>query len=179
MRLKLREGLLYWGLRLVRALDRRPRDAAELGTASIRTILAISNTALGDTLLSTPGLRALRTGYPGARLVLLAHPALADLFAGVEGADAVVPYAGRWKGFFTALDALRRAAPQGYDLAAIFHGNEPQSTPLAYLAGARHIVKLPNTNRFRFLLANPEPVMGWDDLGHGIDQKSDRSHVVL
>lgn len=178
MRLKLREGLLYWGLRLKRALDRRPRDPAELGSSHIHRILAISNTALGDTLLSTPGLRALRTAYPDAHLTLVAHPSLAELFAGVEGVDAVVPYAGKWRGFWRALRALRQQARRvsggtsaDYDLAAIFHGNEPQVTPLAYLSGARFIFKLPNTNRFRFLLANPEPLLGWDDLGHGVDQR--------
>ena len=59
MRLRLREPLLYRWLRLKRALDRRPRPPEELGTPAIRRILAISCTALGDTLLSTPGLRAL------------------------------------------------------------------------------------------------------------------------
>ena len=51
MRLRLREPLLYRWLRLKRALDRRPRPASELGTPAIRRILAISCTALGDTLL--------------------------------------------------------------------------------------------------------------------------------
>ena len=53
----------------------------------------------------------------------------------------------------------------------VLHGNEPQATPLAYLSGARHIFKLPNNNRWNFLLSNREPVLGWDDLGHGIDQR--------
>lgn len=166
MRLRLREPLLYRWLRLKRALDRRPRPASELGTPAIRRILAISCTALGDTLLSTPGLRALRQTYPQAHITLLVHPSLQQLFTGLAEVDELIPYDGKWRGF-------RRAAGQlkGFDLAAILHGNEPQATPLAYLSGARHIFKLPNNNRWNFLLSNQEPVLGWDDLGHGIDQR--------
>lgn len=166
MRLRLREPLLYHWLRLRRHFDRRPRPASELGTPAIRRILAISCTALGDTLLSTPALRALRQTYPAAHITLLVHPALQALFAGLAEVDELIAYDGKWRSF-------RRVAAQlkAYDLAAIFHGNEPQATPLAYLSGARHIFKLPNNNRYNFLLSNRQPLLGWDDLGHGLDQR--------
>ena len=166
MRLRLREPLLYRWLRLKRALDKRPRPLSELGTSAISRILAISCTALGDTLMSTPALRALRATYPKAHITLLVHPALQQLFAGLGEVDELISYNGKWGGF-------RRTARQlqGYDLAVILHGNEPQATPLAYLSGARHIFKLPNNNRWNFLLSNREPVLGWDGLGHGIDQR--------
>lgn len=166
MRLRLREPLLYHWLRLKRALDRRPRPASELGTPAIRRILAISCTALGDTLLSTPGLRAMRLTYPQAHITLLVHPSLLGLFTGLAEVDELIPYDGKWRGFGRAARVLRN-----YDLAAIFHGNEPQATPLAYLSGARYIFKLPNNNHWNFLLTNREPLLGWDDLAHGIDQR--------
>ena len=168
MRLRLREPLLYHCLRLRRRLDRRPRSAEDLGTPAIRRILAISCTALGDTLLSTPGITALRQAYPQAHLTLLLHPSLLSLFEGLAGVDEIVPYDGKWRGFGAAVRRLRQP---GYDLAAIFHGNEPQATPLAYLSGARYIFKLPNNNRWNFLLSNQVPVLAWDDLGHGLDQR--------
>lgn len=166
MRLRLREPLLYRWLKLKRALDRRLRPAGELGTPAIRRILAISCTALGDTLLSTPGLRALRQTYPQAHITLLVHPALQGLFTGLAEVDELIPYDGKWRHFSRTARQLK-----GYDLAAIFHGNEPQATPLAYLSGARHIFKLPNINRWNFLLSNRQPLLGWDDLGHGLDQR--------
>ena len=168
MRLRLREPLLYRWLRIKRALDRRPRSADELGTPAIKRILAISCTALGDTLLSTPGLRALRQTYPQAHITLLVHPALQALYTGLAEVDELIPYDGKWRGFRRTASLLKR---QGYDLACIFHGNEPQATPLAYLSGARHIFKLPNNNRWNFLLSNRQPVLSWDDLGHGIEQR--------
>lgn len=166
MRLRLREPLLYRWLRLKRALDKRPRPASELGTPAIRRILAISCTALGDTLLSTPALAALRQTYPQAQITLLVHPALQTLFAGLDSVDDLIPYDGKWRGFGRVARQLK-----GFDLAVILHGNEPQATPLAYLSGARHLFKLPNNHRWNFLLSNREPVLGWDDLGHGIDQR--------
>lgn len=166
MRLRLREPLLYRWLRLKRALDKRPRPASELGTPAIRRILAISCTALGDTLLSTPALAALRQTYPQAHITLLVHPSLQALFTGLGSVDELIPYDGKWRGFGRLARQLK-----GFDLAVILHGNEPQATPLAYLSGARHIFKLPNNNRWNFLLSNREPVVSWDDLGHGIDQR--------
>ncbi|PKO90305.1 MAG: glycosyltransferase family 9 protein [Betaproteobacteria bacterium HGW-Betaproteobacteria-10] len=166
MRLRLREPLLYRWLCIKRALDQRLRPADELGTPAIRRILAISCTALGDTLLSTPGLRALRQTYPQAHITLLVHPALQALFAGLAEVDELIPYDGKWRSFGRVARQLKN-----FDLAAIFHGNEPQATPLAYLSGARYVFKLPNNNRWNFLLSNREPVLGWDDLGHGIAQR--------
>ena len=168
MRLRLREPLLYRWLRIKRALDKRPRPASELGTPAIRRILAISCTALGDTLLTTPALHSLRVAYPQAHITLLVHPALQALFSGLPEVDELIPYDGKWRGFRRTASLLKR---QGYDLACIFHGNEPQATPLAYLSGARHIFKLPNNNRWNFLLSNRQPVLSWDDLGHGIEQR--------
>ena len=166
MRLRLREPLLYRWLRLKRALDKRPRPSSELGTPAIRRILAISCTALGDTLLSTPALAALRQTYPQAQITLLVHPSLLALFTGLDSVDELIPYDGKWRGFGRVARQLK-----DFDLAVILHGNEPQATPLAYLSGARHIFKLPNNNRWNFLLSNREPVVSWDDLGHGIDQR--------
>lgn len=168
MRLRLRESIVYYTLRLKRALDRRPRPPGELGSPAIRRILAVSCTALGDTLLSTPAIRALRQAYPAAHLTLLAHPSLLPLFADLPEVDDVLPFDGKWRNF---LATARRLQQSGYDLAVILHGNEPQATPLAYLSGARYVFKLPNNNRFRFLLSNSTPVKSWDDFGHGLDQR--------
>ncbi|MBU3698320.1 glycosyltransferase family 9 protein [Dechloromonas sp.] len=166
MRLRLREPVLYRWLRLKRALDKRPRPSSELGTPAIRRILAISCTALGDTLLSTPALAALRQTYPQAHFTLLVHPSLLALFTGLDSVDELIPYDGKWRGFGGVARQLK-----DFDLAVILHGNEPQATPLAYFSGARHIFKLPNNNRWNFLLNNRTPVVSWDDLGHGIDQR--------
>ena len=51
---------------LTRRVKRRPpRPLSGLDTGGIRRVLLISNTALGDTLFSTPAIRALKERYPG------------------------------------------------------------------------------------------------------------------
>jgi ADP-heptose:LPS heptosyltransferase len=168
MRLRIGEDLLWLALRVVRAFDRRRPDRRELGTPAIRRILAVSNTAIGDTLLTTPGLRSLRLAYPQSHITLMVNSAYRELFAANPDVDEVIAGRGDWRGFWSRVRQLRRAA---FDLVCIFHSNEPQATPMCYLSGARFVFKLPNASRFRFLLSNSEPLMQWQHFGHGIEQR--------
>ncbi|TAN61953.1 glycosyltransferase family 9 protein, partial [bacterium] len=55
---------LYLLMRLIKAFDRRQTDIKYFNAGAIKTILVVSSTALGDTLLSTPAIRAARKAYP-------------------------------------------------------------------------------------------------------------------
>lgn len=168
LRLDLRESLLYLATRLLARCDRRARDMVDYRPADVRNILLVSTTALGDAVLSTAAMAAMRRSFPAARLAALIHRDYVPLFREADFLDAVIAYHGGWRRFFCTLRTLRAAQP---DLALILHGNEPQATPLAYLAGARFIFKLPNTSRFSFLLTNREPRRGWADFRHGIEAR--------
>lgn len=168
MRLRLRESLLHLVLRVVKRFDRRDTSAAAFDPAKARRILLVSTTALGDTVMSTAAIAAVRRRYPGARIVGQFHAAHLPLFARMPQLDAAIPYHGGWRRFLATVAALRG---ERFDLALILHGNEPQATPMAYLAGIPFIFKLPNSSRFGFLLSNPEPVLGWPDLGSGYSQR--------
>lgn len=172
MRIALVEPILRTFLRLCHCFDRRRRDETDVvaarEVAEIRRILIVSCTALGDTLLSSPAFHSLRLAYSQAHITLLGHPAYRALYAGHPDTDEFVAYDGSWRRFWSVLVTLRR---QPYDMVCILHGNEPQVTPLCYLAGIRFIYKLPNTSRYGFLLSNRRVVKGWDDFGHGIEQR--------
>jgi ADP-heptose:LPS heptosyltransferase len=168
MRLRLRESLFYLLLRLVKRFDRRDTSLAAFDPAAVRRILLVSTTALGDTVMSTGAVCAVRRRYPDARLVGHFLAAYLPLFSRMPQLDAAIPYHGGYRRFFTTIAALHR---ERFDLALILHGNEPQATPMAYLAGIPFILKLPNTSRFRFLLANPAPVLTRSDLGNGYLQR--------
>jgi len=168
MRIRPAENLLYLAMRLCKALDRRRADFSELHPGKVRNILLVSSTALGDALLSTPAFRSIRLGYPHARISLLLNAAYRELFAGHPDIDEIISYHAGWGRFFRLAQVLRQ---RHFDIACILHGNEPQATPLAYISGARFIFKLPNASRFRFLLANREPLLNWDDFGHGIEPR--------
>lgn len=165
---RIRENLLRLGMKLLCRFDRRHPDPALLGTSAIQRILAVSSTAIGDALLSTPALRSLRLAYPKARISLLLNVAYTDLLASNPDIDEIIPYYGGYRRFWRLTWQLKQ---KHFDLVAILHGNEPQATPLAYLSGAPFRYKLPNDNQFRFLLTNREPIYRWEDFQHGIDQR--------
>lgn len=168
MRLRLRESLLLGLMHVLKSLDRRDTSLAAFDPARVRSILLVSSTALGDTVMSTAAVEALRRRYPAAHVAALIHVAYVDLFRHLRGIDTVIPYHGGWRRFLRTAWQLRQ---HHVDTALVLHGNEPQATPLAWLAGARFIFKLPNTSAFRFLLSNPEPVLDWNALGHGVAQR--------
>jgi ADP-heptose:LPS heptosyltransferase len=175
LRLDLRESLLYQAIRLLARCDRRARGLVDYRPEDVRDILLVSSTALGDTVLSTAAMAAVRKRFSAARITALIHHDYVPLFRQCDCLDEVIAYHGGWRRFFTTLSALRRTPP---DLALILHGNEPQATPLAYLAGARFIFKLPNTSRFAFLLSNQEPRLTWRDFSHGIDVRLWVAHLA-
>ncbi|MBI5885249.1 MAG: glycosyltransferase family 9 protein [Deltaproteobacteria bacterium] len=162
------DTLLYIYMRARKALDTRKTSIEDLPASGIRNVLIVSSTALGDTLLSTPAIRAIRKRYPRSHIVALFNKDNMELFENNPWIDKAVPYYGGYKRFFATARALKAAKP---DVAFILHGNEPQATPLCYLSGARFIFKLPNTSRFNFLLSNRTPLAGWEELGHGIEAR--------
>jgi ADP-heptose:LPS heptosyltransferase len=161
-------ALLLAAMRGLHAFDRRERGTSAFDPERVRRILVVSSTAIGDTLLSTPAIRAVRERYPGATIVALFNSQTLDLFGNNPDVDGIVPYYGGYRRFFRTILALRR---HRFDLALIFHGNEPQATPMVFLAGVPFIFKWPNTSENRFLLSNGGPVRTWDDFPHGVDQR--------
>ena len=165
MRIRPKEAFLYLLTKAVKAFDWRTTDITALKPGAVKNILVVSSTAIGDTLMSTPAIRAVRKAYRGARILALFNAANAELFENNPGIDGVIPYRSGFLNFFPTVKELRKYR---FDLAVIFHGNEPETTPLCYLSGTPFILKLPNRSPFRFLLSNKDPVLGWEDLGHGI-----------
>lgn len=135
------------------AVRRRPVDAlATLDVRAVRRVLLVLTTGLGDTVLSTPIFEAVRRSMPQARLGLFVRQPWAPLFSAEPDVDEVIVYPGKWRRFFSTLAGLRRFAPE---LTLILHGNDPDIIPLVYLAGSRHIVRIPTAGtRYRRLLSN-------------------------
>lgn len=117
---------------------------------ALRSILAFSTTALGDTLLSTPALVSLRQSFPDARITLFISKKIAPLLEGLECVDDTVIYHGGFKKFWPTLMQLRRTKP---DAALLLHSNGPQDIPLAVLSGATIILKPPTSSEYRHYLS--------------------------
>src|SRR5262245_39206920 len=94
---------------------------------SARNVLCVRLDTLGDVLMTTPRLRALRESRPGRRLTLLTSPAGAEAAALVPEVDDVLVYDAPW---MKATAPRRDSAPEyemaqrlcraGFDAAVIF-----------------------------------------------------------
>jgi ADP-heptose:LPS heptosyltransferase len=127
-------------------------SVAPVDWASVRRVLAVRLDNLGDVVMVTPALRALRAALPpGARMDLLASPAgasLAPLLAGPgSGAvDEVLPLRAVWQDASGALPldparelaVVERIRAGSYDAVVVFTSFSQSPWPVAsvaYLAG--------------------------------------------
>ena len=84
----------------------------------IKKILVIDLAFIGDVILATPTMRALKSRFPKARLTMLTIPLTAEVAAMNPYVDEVLVYdkRGRDKGLFGMWRMARRLAPFGFDL---------------------------------------------------------------
>src|SRR3989344_5930004 len=151
MRLNPIDGILYLSMKMAKAFDRRDTDLKYFDPDRVKNILVVSSTAIGDTLLSTPAIKAVRERYPDAKIIAHFNKSNMEMFENNPHIDGIIPYYGGYKKFLKTVMDFRR---HRFDVILILHGNEPQATPMAYLSGADFIVKLPNTSKYGFLLSN-------------------------
>jgi heptosyltransferase-3 len=81
-------------------------------------ILAINVTRIGDTLLTTPSLRAIAAAHPGARLTFLGHPKRAEVMRHlpyISKVGTITKTSAPWRG---------RLGGKRYDLAFVFGFDE-------------------------------------------------------
>lgn len=109
----------------------------------VRSVLAIRLDSLGDVLMTTPALAALRRGLPGARISLLASPAGAVLAPHLDMIDEVIELDAPWVGSACedaagtpALERrfVERLATRRFDAAVIFNACTQSALPAALLA---------------------------------------------
>lgn len=120
-----------------RIAQRPPRPLSDLDPAKVRRVLLISATALGDTMFSTPAIRALKERYPAWELEVLGHQVFGTLLAHNPHVARLFAYPGRNRQLLSLIKDLKS---RHYDLAIILHGNDPEATLLAYLTGAPYIM---------------------------------------
>jgi ADP-heptose:LPS heptosyltransferase len=153
-------------LYLARQVRRRPpRPLTDLDLGQVRRVLLISNTALGDTLFSTPAIRALKEKFPAWELEVLAHRVFGGLLAHNPHVARIFAYPGRNRRLLTLGRELRRRA---YDLAIILHGNDPEATLLAHLTGSPFIIGSANSPLSFVYAAGVRPT---DPYEHAIERR--------
>jgi ADP-heptose:LPS heptosyltransferase len=158
---------------LKRQVHRRPpAPLSALAPNKVRRVLLISNTALGDTLFSTPAIRALKEHYPAWELEVLAHRVFGSLLEQNPHVAKIWTYPGRNRRLFTLARQLRQ---RSYDLAIILHGNDPEATLLAYLSQAPFII---GSARSPLALVYAATVAFTDPEEHAIERRLDYVRVL-
>lgn len=146
MKIDLIRSLVRWYLK------GKTLSKEKINMKNIDNILVMSNTAIGDTLFATPSINLLRKNYPDKNIIALLNPRNYALFKTNPNIDEIITYRGKWGNFLQTAFKLRA---KNIDLTFIFHSNEPQATPLAFLSGSKYIIKIPNDkNEFNFLHYN-------------------------
>src|SRR5713226_2266679 len=103
---------------------------------ALRRILVRGTNWIGDAVLTTPALAALRAGFPQAKIAVLVKPAIAELLAGHPAVDEIVLYRdpGPHTGLGGKLSLARQLSRGRYDLAVLFQ-NAFEAAALTALAG--------------------------------------------
>ena len=135
-------------LRIYILLNHRPIKIGydDIKSTPLNSILVFSNTALGDTLLSTPAIRSIKSSFPNARVTLFIHKNVYPLLEGVDYIDNFVIYYGGYKKFFATVMQLRHLKA---DVALLLHSNGPQDIPMAIMSGAKIILKTPTKSSYK------------------------------
>lgn len=101
-----------------------------------KRILIIRLDKIGDVLLSTPVIKAVRDAYPASYIAFMVQPYARDIVKGNPYLNEVIVYdkSGDEKSFIGNLRFLSRLRRDRFDLAIILHPNN-RSHMLAFLAG--------------------------------------------
>lgn len=99
-----------------------------------RSILVVQLRRLGDVVLATPALEAIKKRYPGARLDLLVEEAGAQAVAGHPAIDEILVYSS--SGLADDLAWVLKIRSRRYDWVIDFLAN-PRTALLSVLSGAR------------------------------------------
>ncbi|MCA1591752.1 MAG: glycosyltransferase family 9 protein [Acidobacteria bacterium] len=124
----------------VRARDvdeARPLAHALWDWTRVRRVLVVRLRSIGDTVLATPSLFALRRFLPGARIDVLLEDWVAPLLEGSTDVDRIITV--RRKSSASRLAVARRLRAARYDVAFNLHGGSTAAL-LMRASGAKHRV---------------------------------------
>ena len=106
---------------------------------SFDNILVVSNSGLGDTILSTPSIVSLRKSFPDINITFMVNKKIFPLFKGFEYADDFEVYK---SGFFNQISTVFKLRKRGIDTVFLFHSNGPEDVFFSILSGAFNIFKM-------------------------------------
>jgi len=112
-----------------------PKPLSLFQPEKVEKILVVSCTAIGDSLLSTPAIRATRELFPRAHITWLIKPSVAPLFSNNPHVDAFLHYRGGFRGIWKLLKRFQ------FDLVLDFHDSDEGPVVMACLAEVPFILR--------------------------------------
>jgi heptosyltransferase II len=118
---------------------------------TVKSLLVVQPSWVGDAVMATPTLRALRSLYPSARIAYLFKKNLAPVFAGMPWADEWIPYEaeGTWR-------LSRELKSSRFDTGVLL-ANSFRTALLCRLAGVKRIVGYAREGRTMLLTDRLQP----------------------
>jgi ADP-heptose:LPS heptosyltransferase len=159
----------------MRPVRRAARPAPPPLDGPIERVAVFRALALGDLLNAVPALRALRRGYPQARITLVGLPWAAEWVQRVDVVDDFISFPGHpelperacdahaWPAFLAAVQARR------YDLALQLHGSGRVVNSIVALFGARRSAGFAGDAAWR-PEADASWYVPWPERGHEIER---------
>jgi ADP-heptose:LPS heptosyltransferase len=112
-----------------------PKEKVKIDPSGIQRILLIRLRRIGDVVMTTPAITAVREGFPSAKITYVIDDPYKELVEGHPALDSIIilPKKLGLRGF---LDHIRRIRKDDYDVVIDFHGG-PRAWLLTLFSGAR------------------------------------------
>lgn len=108
---------------------------------TMERILIVSNTALGDTILSTPVIKTLKKNFPAVHITLMVNKNVYPLFKDYEYVNEVIIYNKHFIGILKHIYFIKK---NKIDSIFFLHSNGPQDLFIALLSHVHNIHKAIN-----------------------------------
>lgn len=105
----------------------------------LEKILVVSNTGLGDTILSTPAIITLKKSFPDTHITFMVHKKMFPLFKDFEYVEDFEIYK---SGFLNQISIILKLRKREIDTIFLFHSNGPEDIFFSILSGASNIFKM-------------------------------------
>lgn len=106
-----------------------------------KKVLVVSNTALGDTILSTPVIKTLKNNFEDIHITFMVNKNVYPLFKDYEHVDKVITYNKKLIGIIKHAIYIKK---NNYDSLFFLHSNGPQDLFIALASTAKNIHKAIN-----------------------------------
>src|SRR5829696_4538778 len=131
---------------------------------SIERVVVRGTNWVGDSLMTVPGLRALRRVLPDANITLVIRPNTKGIFSEVDFIDDVLVY--DRKNAFSVIPQVREWKRRKFDLAVLFQ-NAFEAALIPFLAGVPLRLGYGTESR-QALLTHPLPLPEWRSSRHEV-----------